>query len=527
MPPLNLELDLELNSDVDKVFSYLVLLAAVQEIPQPKPLPTPVSTPSVEPDTDGQTDQPKKNLVDPHDHSSPVVKQRRSQGGQPLYTAYVEDADDSSVERTSDNFQHLANLSVWPPSDHNDNTNVQDVRQGKEPCELIVTSPIPQLLDTPQHTPSKRKQHFEDGSAFKRAHIEPVDAIEGGLERRNTGHLVRWTYEEFALSYYMLVHSSLRTSDIRDMANNILTRALGASRSEGLDKYQLGVTEIFVRADMLEFLENLRTARLNHYAIVIQKNLKTKYYRRKIKAAITIQKVWRVQNQPKISNALHQSAILVQAAAKGFLRRKEIKDNRFRKAAIVIQRLWCLRRYMKKWRQYRRQVIIVQSLWRGKCARGRCNKTREVEASPNTKGEVDHGAHRMAELPAQWRTQLQRIKSIGVLEDCQRFCYIYMEELEAGRGFPKKRHRPSVKERFIDVLFPHTIKYKSEKGRKRKKGRKVSDTKARELSEQKVREKAEKKFEYYMRLGKPLWRMSQRYGLGILLVLLKEVTETS
>jgi hypothetical protein len=86
MPHLNLELDLELNSDVDKVrnccslssplisyqvFNYLVrllrsrnitqyiknhpaayneVLAAVQEIPQPKPLPTPTSTPREGPD---------------------------------------------------------------------------------------------------------------------------------------------------------------------------------------------------------------------------------------------------------------------------------------------------------------------------------------------------------------------------------------------------------------------------------------------------------------------------------------------
>ena len=53
------------------------------------------------------------------------------------------------------------------------------------------------------------------------------------------------------------------------------------SKSEGLDKYQLGLTEIFFSANMLVFLENLRTTYLNHYATVIQKNLKATYYRRK------------------------------------------------------------------------------------------------------------------------------------------------------------------------------------------------------------------------------------------------------
>ncbi len=76
-------------------------------------------------------------------------------------------------------------------------------------------------------------------------------------------------YEEFALRYYMLVPSSSRTSEARDIAHNILTRVLGATKSEDLDKYQLGLTETFFRADMLAFLDNLRTTRLNYCATVI------------------------------------------------------------------------------------------------------------------------------------------------------------------------------------------------------------------------------------------------------------------
>jgi hypothetical protein len=99
-------------------------------------------------------------------------------------------------------------------------------------------------------------------------------------------------------------------------------------------------------------------------------------------------------------------------------------DTRFGKAAVLIQRVWRLRRHMKSWRQYRRKVVIVQSLWRGKCARRRCEKIREAEASSDAVGQEDHGNGRLAELPAHWRTQLQRIKSIEVLEDCQCFCHV-------------------------------------------------------------------------------------------------------
>jgi myosin V len=76
----------------------------------------------------------------------------------------------------------------------------------------------------------------------------------------------------------MLIPLSSWTSDIRDIANNILTKSPRAGSSYDLDK---DGTTILSRAGVLAFLENLRTNRLNAYAIIIQKNLKAKYYRRK------------------------------------------------------------------------------------------------------------------------------------------------------------------------------------------------------------------------------------------------------
>jgi myosin-5 len=116
----------------------------------------------------------------------------------------------------------------------------------------------------------------------------------------------------------MLVPSSSRTLEIRDMANKILSRVLGASKSESLDKYQLELTEIFFRADMLAFLENFRTRRLNHCATMIQKNLKAKYYRRKYLEA---------------RNAI----LLIQSATRRHLAWKHTQDSRKIKAATTIQ----------------------------------------------------------------------------------------------------------------------------------------------------------------------------------------------
>lgn len=220
------------------------------------------------------------------------------------------------------------------------------------------------------------------------------------------GYPTRWTYEEFALRYYMLTPSTQWTAEIRQMASAILAKALGASTGGGQDKYQLGLTKIFFRAGMLAFLENLRTTRLNDCAIMIQKNLRAKYYRRRyleardaivgfqavtraylarksaqelrtVKAATTIQRVWRGQKERKKYLRIRADVVLAQAAMKGFLRRKLIMETRVGNAALLIQRTWRSRKALRAWRLYRKRVTLIQSMWRGRQARKEYKKLRE------------------------------------------------------------------------------------------------------------------------------------------------------
>ncbi|CAO2649522.1 Nn.00g069070.m01.CDS01 [Neocucurbitaria sp. VM-36] len=212
------------------------------------------------------------------------------------------------------------------------------------------------------------------------------------------GYPTRWTYEEFALRYYMLVRSSDWTPEIRNMATAILKKALGAGKNDGTDKYQMGLTKIFFRAGMLAFLENLRTARLNDAAIMIQKNLRAKYYRRiylemreaiisvqslargymtreraeearQVKAATTIQRVWRGSKDRKQFILVRNAVIKFEAAAKGFLLRKNLLDTRLGNAARMIQRNWRKQRWIREYQKQRKNIIIVQKLWRGRKAR--------------------------------------------------------------------------------------------------------------------------------------------------------------
>ncbi|KAL1975312.1 hypothetical protein VTN31DRAFT_3704 [Thermomyces dupontii] len=220
------------------------------------------------------------------------------------------------------------------------------------------------------------------------------------------GYPTRWTYEEFAMRYYMLCHSSQWTSEIKEMCHAILRKALGEASHQKRDKYQLGLTKIFFRAGMLAFLENLRTTRLNECAVMIQKNLRAKYYRRKylearesilqmqaiirgflarqraeearqIKAATTIQRVWRGRKERKKYLEIRNNIIKFEAVAKGFLTRRNIMDTIMGNAAKTIQRAWRSYRHLRAWRQYRKKVIIVQNLWRGKRARRAYKKMRE------------------------------------------------------------------------------------------------------------------------------------------------------
>ncbi|EPS37177.1 hypothetical protein H072_9168 [Dactylellina haptotyla CBS 200.50] len=227
------------------------------------------------------------------------------------------------------------------------------------------------------------------------------------------GYPTRWTYDEFAFRYYMLLKST-EWGESRNMGLAILKKTIHEE-----DKYQLGKTKIFFRAGMLAYLENLRTARLNEAAILIQKNLRMRYYRRRyletmnslrafqslargwmartkaqemrrVYAATTIQRVWRGQKQRKMYLATRKSLIRLQALCKGRLTRSHILETRLENAARTIQRVYRSRQGIIKWRQYRKKIIIIQNLWRRKEARKVYKSLREEARSLDHIKEVSY-----------------------------------------------------------------------------------------------------------------------------------------
>jgi myosin-5 len=110
--------------------------------------------------------------------------------------------------------------------------------------------------------------------------------------------------------------------DAKVFSKTILTNTI-----KDEDKYQIGLTKIFLRAGMLAYLESRRLDRLNALATVIQKNYKRTMQRRKYlkmrAAAIRIQTWWRGIAARKLVLSIKKDAAVrrIQNAARMFIQR--------------------------------------------------------------------------------------------------------------------------------------------------------------------------------------------------------------
>jgi myosin V len=131
-------------------------------------------------------------------------------------------------------------------------------------------------------------------------------------------------------SYYMLMHSSQWAqggADIKAFCATILKQTLTDP-----DKYQIGLTKVFLRAGMLAYLESRRLDRLNTLATIVQKNFKRakerNRYLRLRKSAIKIQTWWRgvMAKQLVLSIKKDVAARKLQATARRFVQRRKFLE---------------------------------------------------------------------------------------------------------------------------------------------------------------------------------------------------------
>ncbi|KAF8876514.1 P-loop containing nucleoside triphosphate hydrolase protein [Gymnopilus junonius] len=159
------------------------------------------------------------------------------------------------------------------------------------------------------------------------------------------GYPTRWTYEEFAERYYMLVPSSdwqpmIQSMDLRRLCATILEKTIADP-----DMYQNGKSKIFFRAGMLAALESFRSDRLNAMVTVVQKNVRRrlalKRYQNIRHATIRIQTWWRgIIARRKHFLDIRYSVILLQSRVRGLqARQKHIQERTFH-AATLLQSLF-------------------------------------------------------------------------------------------------------------------------------------------------------------------------------------------
>ncbi|KAK7043716.1 Myosin type-2 heavy chain 1 [Paramarasmius palmivorus] len=187
------------------------------------------------------------------------------------------------------------------------------------------------------------------------------------------GYPSRWTYEEFAERYYMLVPSTIWQPLIQSLELKKLCSIILEKTINDQDKYQNGLTKIFFRAGMLAALESLRSDRLNAMVTVVQKNMRrrmaVKKYQELRTATIKIQTWWRgVMAKRLVEHVRRETAALrLQKAVRGFVQRKKYQGTR--RAIILFQSRVRGAQARDLYRRNRttHAAVLLQSLFRG-CA---------------------------------------------------------------------------------------------------------------------------------------------------------------
>ncbi|KAJ1548826.1 Myosin type-2 heavy chain 1 [Cladochytrium tenue] len=190
------------------------------------------------------------------------------------------------------------------------------------------------------------------------------------------GYPSRWTYQEFADRYYLLIPSTKWVTDPKVLTNTIVQGAISKE-----DLYQMGLTKIFFRAGQLAFLEKLRSERLRECVVCIQKNIRRLIYQKRYKrmraAAIKIQTAWRAYKARQLYRAEREkiAATKIQKYVRRWLAMKSYK--RTREAVVKIQsvyRMYRAKEELKRLRRYR-AALRIQTMYRGYIARKWYKKT--------------------------------------------------------------------------------------------------------------------------------------------------------
>lgn len=234
----------------------------------------------------------------------------------------------------------------------------------------------------------------------------------------------RWTFSEFVLRYYILINSDewskifTNEGTTEESVIEICRKILEATITDR-EKYQIGNTKIFFKAGMLAYFEKLRSDKIQKSSVLIQKNIRAKYYRKKYvetikslrltqsqakgyairqrvqrkimnNAALTVQTIYRGSHvRSKTSNAL-QSIVRIQSMVRQQLTLKGLKAEREIGAAVAIQSRLRSFQPRKTFLRSKKDTVTVQSLIRRKFAQAKLKQLKSEAKSVDHLKEVSY-----------------------------------------------------------------------------------------------------------------------------------------
>ncbi|KAL3234508.1 Myosin-2 [Nakaseomyces bracarensis] len=279
----------------------------------------------------------------------------------------------------------------------------------------------------------------------------------------------RWTFNEFILRYYILLPASewsfiftksdMTEEDVITLCNKILDVTV-----KDKEKYQIGNTKIFFKAGMLAFLEKLRSDKMHSSSVLIQKNIRSKYYRReylRIMASIHgIQKHAKgMVERIKVDNEMkNRAALHIQSRIRGHSRRtnalailesiksvqRRIKKELYRKhaqvkqetdAATVIQKNIRGLKPRRVFMEDKRRTVVVQSLIRRRFAQKTLKQLKADAKSVNHLQEVSYKLeNKVVELTQNLAAKVKENKQLSAriveLQKNLESSYALQDELE-------------------------------------------------------------------------------------------------
>ncbi|XP_054279391.1 unconventional myosin-Va isoform X2 [Macrosteles quadrilineatus] len=253
--------------------------------------------------------------------------------------------------------------------------------------------------------PNDNKQPFEYNSTRAVQQLRACGVLET-IRISAAGFPSRWPYLDFFNRYRVLCRSKdIKRDNLRATCECILVNFIKDS-----DKFKFGKTKIFFRAGQLAYLERLRSERLKHCCIVMQKTvrgfLQRNRYLRVSRAVLTLQRVTRgfiARRRVKEIRRNHAAkqiqryvrgwvkrvqylrmkrlAVGLQARVRGLLARRRFLEYKYNHAALVIQkntRAWICR---KRYKESMRKLIVAQNAVRRFLAR---RKLKELKKEART-----------------------------------------------------------------------------------------------------------------------------------------------